>query len=529
MKRTIIIIVVITAVVAGIILWQQYNSEKEIEAAQAGMQTEVLQKGTLISTIGATGTVRSKQTANLDWKTSGTVEKVLANVGDEVKSGQILASLEQTSLPQNVILARVDLVTAQKTLDDLLNSDLQQAKAMQALEAAQQALDDLNNPELQQATALQAIADAAKAVEYAQTAYLSLQGTASDSDIDKAKAEMTIAEADLNKAKDNYAPYADKPESNLDRANFLSALAAAQQKYDYAVRNYNYLISSASETDLAVAEANVATAKAQQQEAERQYERIKDGPNPADVSLLEAQLADAQREWDRIKNGADPDDVSVAESRISAAQATLAQADINAPFDGVLTVREVTVGDQVIQGTPAFRIDDMSSLLVDLEVTEVDINQIHEGQEVSLTFDAIEGKEYYGEIIEVGLVGNPEEGIVNFTVTIELSNADAAVKPGMTSAVNIIVGELEDVLMVPNRAVRVVDKQHVVYVVTDNGNLKMVEIVLGASSDVYSEVIEGELEVGDVILLNPSVSIFDQGIEMAPGSGGPLTRGGGIP
>jgi len=529
MKRVIIIIVVITVIVAGIILWQQYKSEKAEEEFQSGMQTEVLEKGTLVSTIGATGTVRSKQTANLDWQTSGMVEKVLASVGDSVTRGQVLASIEETSLPQNVILARADLVNAERGLEDLLNSDLQQAMALQALESAQQTLDDLNNPELQQALGLQAIADSAKTIEFAQTAVNSLKGSASEANIDAAEAQMVIAKDELDKAQDKFAPYSDKPDDNLQKATYQSILAEAQQKYDYTVRNYNYLLSAASETDLAVAEANLAAAKAQQLESERQYERIKDGPNPADVALLEAQLADALREWERIKDGADPDDLSVADSRISAARATLNQAEISAPFDGVLTVREIKIGDQVVPGTPAFRIDDLSSLLVDLEVSEVDINQIREGQEVSLTFDAIGGKEYFGEIIEVGLVGNQQEGIVNFTVTIELSNADKEVRPGMTSAVNIIVGQIDNVLMVPNRAVRVVDKQHVVYVLNSGGTLKLVEILLGASSDVYSEVLEGELEVGDTILLNPSSSIFDQGIEMAPGSGGPLTRGGGLP
>jgi len=529
MKRVIIIIVVIAVIVAGIILWQQYKSEKAQADFQSGMQTEAIAKGTLVSTIGATGTVRSKQTANLDWQTSGTVEKVLASVGDSVKTGQVLASLEETSLPQNVILARADLVNAERGLEDLLNSDLQQAMALQALESAQQALDDLNNPELQQALGLQAIADAVKTVEFAERAVNSLKGTASTSDIDAAEAQVVIAKDELDRAQDKFAPYADKPDDNLQKATYQSLLAEAQQKYDYAVRNYNYLLSAASETDLALAEANLATAKAQQLEAERQYERIKDGPNPADVSLLEAQLADAQREWERIKDGPDPDDLSVAQSRISAARATLNQAELIAPFDGVLTVREIKNGDQIVPGTPAFRIDDLSSLLVDLEVSEVDINQIREGQEVSLTFDAIGGQEYFGEIIEVGLVGAQEEGIVNFTVTIELSNADEAVRPGMTSAVNIIVGKLDNVLIVPNRAVRVVDKQRVVYVINSDGSLKLVEIILGASSDLYSEVLEGEIEAGETILLNPSVSIFDQGIEMAPGSGGPLTRGGGLP
>jgi HlyD family secretion protein len=528
MKRVIIIVVVIAVIAGGFFLWQQFNARKTQNELLSGLQTVAAERGSLVSTIGATGVVRSNQSATLNWQTSGTVGQILVKEGEQVKAGQILAALEETSLPQNVILAQADLVNAEKALEDLLNSELQQAIALQAVEEAQQALDDINNPDLQQALALQAIADAQKAVDLAETALGNLQGTAGQADIDAAQAQVVIAREALDQAKERFAPYENKPEDNLTRANLQSQVAQAQQQYDFAVRNYNALLASASETDVALAEANLATAKAKLLDAERQYERIKNGPNPADVALLEAKLKDAQREWERIKDGPDPDDIAVAEARVNAAKATLNQKQIKAPFDGVVTMVENKYGDQVSPGSPAFRIDDLSHLLVDLEVSEIDINRLENGQTVNMTFDAILGKEYRGELIEVSLVGTQLEGIVNFSVTIELVDIDDQVKPGMTSAVNIVVGQLDDVLLVSNRAVRVVDNERVVYILLNNGQLEQVNITLGASSDVYSEVVEGDLEVGDLIVLNPPSSFFDQGIEMGPGQGGPFTRGGGM-
>jgi HlyD family secretion protein len=527
MKRVIIIIVAVAAIAVGFFVWQRYNNQNKEGALLADLQTVVAERGTLVSTIGATGTVRSNQAAALNWQTSGTVDQIFVKVGDQVTKGQELASLAQTSLPQNVIMAQADLVSAQKALEDLMNSQLQQAMALQAVEASQQALDDLLNPDLQQALALQSIADAEKRVEFAETAYLNTQTSADQTSIDVAESQVVLARDALTKAQAKFAPLANKPEDNVARASAQSEVAQAQQKYDLAVRNYNSMLSAASVTDVSVAEANLATAKAQLSEAQRQYERIKDGANPSDVALLEAQLGDAQREWERMKDGPDPDDIAVAQARIAAAEATTNQKHITAPFDGVLTMRENKIGDQVAPGAPAFRVDDLSRLLVDLEISEVDINQIKGGQEVSLTFDAIQDKEYHGVIFEVALVGTQVEGIVNFTVTIELSDADEDVKPGMTSAVNIITGQLDDVLLVSNRAVRVVQGIRVVYILK-NSSLEPVEVILGASSDVYSEVVDGGLEVGDVIVLNPPSSIFDQGIEMGPGQGGPFTRGGSV-
>ena len=124
-------------------------------------------------------------------------------------------------------------------------------------------------------------------------------------------------------------------------------------------------------------------------QAQREWERVKDGLSEADIALLEAQLADAQREWERLKDGADPDDIAAAESRITALNATINLARLTAPFSGTVTEVNGMIGDQVNAGTLAFRIDDLSHLLVDVQIPEVDINSIRVGQSVDLAFDAI--------------------------------------------------------------------------------------------------------------------------------------------
>jgi HlyD family secretion protein len=197
---------------------------------------------------------------------------------------------------------------------------------------------------------------------------------------------------------------------------------------------------------------------------------------------------------------------------VEAAQAARNLARITAPFPGTVTESYTLSGDQVAAGETAFRIDNLSSLLVDVKVSEVDINNVSVGQPVTLTFDAILGREYHGEVVEVTQAGAVEEGVVNFTVTVELTDADAAVKPGMTAAVNIVVEELQDVLLVPNRAVRLVDGERVVYVL-ENGQSVKKNIRLGSSSDTMSIVAGGDVQEGDVVILNPP-------IEFGPGGPG---------
>jgi HlyD family secretion protein len=504
MKKWIIIAVVaIVLGVIGYLAYSYYNQTQDRQTAQASYETVELEIGSLTSTIGATGTVRSKQSADLAWKTSGTVGNVHAFVGDQVESGETLSELEQTSLSQNVILAQADLVNAQQQLDNLLNSQTQSAQALKAVEDAEQALEDAHNPELAQARALQAIADAEKAVEDAQRRVNSLYTIADNLDIDIAKAELALAEKNLDRAEDLYEPYENKPETNLRRAQLLSNLAKAQQQYDNAVRTLNAMTGTGSAIDKAVADANLATAQAQLLEAQREYERVKGGATPGDITLFEARLADAEREWQRLKDGPTTEDIASAQARVAAAEATLSQAWIEAPFTGTITIAEPNIGDQVGPNTFAFRLDDLSTLYVDLDVSEIDINQVAPGQQVTLTFDAIRGKEYNGEVVEVGLIGTEIQGVVTFVVTIELTDADADIRPGMTSAVDIVVSRTDEALLVPNQAIRTNEGMQVVFILDSSGKLTPVAIKLGASSSTLSEVLGGDLKEGDRIVINP--------------------------
>lgn len=441
-------------------------------SAQANLQTETAVRGNLTATIGATGTVRAAQSASLVWKTSGTVEAVNVDVGDRVQAGDQLARLETASLPQNVILAQADLESARDQLEDFYDSygAAGLAQAQQALANAQDALDD-----------------AQRRVNY-------LGSPATDEKIDQAYANLILAEQQLENAQDDFEDYANRPQDDYLRASAQSRLSQAQASYDSAERTYNALINPASAIELSIAQADLAVAEAQLEQAQDDLDQIVDGPTQAAIAA--------------------------AEARVTAAEATLAQAYIEAPFNGVVTDAYPISGDLVSAGSLAFQVDDLDNLLVDIEVSEVDVNRLAAGQTTYLVFDAVPDKEYQGEVIAVALAGNVQQGAVNFRVTVQLVDSDEQVRPGMTAAVNIVVTELEDVLLVPNRAVRVLDGQRVVYVLR-NGQQQAVVIQLGASSDSYSEVASGDLQEGDTIILNPVISAFD------PAGGPPQGFGGG--
>jgi HlyD family secretion protein len=460
MRRFIFPILLVAALVGGFFLFRNYQTQQQ-QASLADLQTVEVSRGSLTATVGATGIVRSNQSAVLIWQTSGTIEQTLAKLGDSVTAGQSLATLKQTSLQQNIILAYAELITAQEALKDLKEppSELVVAQARQAITQAEKGLED------------------------AEQRLANLKSAAKQADIDSARATVVLAGDKLEKARQAFAPYENKSEDNLIRASLQAQMARAQNEYDAAVRRLNNLLGTANLTDLAIAESNLEVARARLEDAQTNLEDLLDGPSDTDIAAVEA--------------------------RILAAQATINLASIQAPFAGTITQAESKPGDQTSPGLTAFRLDDLSRLLVEVSVSEVDINRIQVGQGAVLTFDGIQGQEYQGEVTEVARVGSPVQGVVEYAVTVELTGADEAVRPGMTAAVNIVVQELEDVLLVPNRAVRVVNGERVVYIL-QNGQLEPVPVVLGVSSETFSEALETDLQVGDQVVLNPP-QVFEGG------------------
>jgi len=452
MKKTLITILVIAVLaVGGYFGFTQY---RKAQAAKVGTySTDVVTRGELTAVVGATGSVRANQTAIIAWQTTGQIASIDASIDQVVYTDQLLASLASTSLSQSLILAQADLITAQRNLDNLLNSNTAAAQAYLTVIQAQKALEDAEKNQTNK--------------KYY---------TSSQDSIDNARASLTIAEDSVKRAQEIFDQFANYPESDIMRANALSSLAAARQQRDRAMANLNSLLAIPDAILL-----DEASAK---------------------VELARAQLDDATREWERLKDGPDANDILAAQVRIDAIQVSLHLSELKAPFSGTITEIRSLVGDLVTPGTTSFRIDDLSRLLVDIQVTEVDINRVQLAQPVTLTFDAILNKEYNGKVVEVSRVGNLTTGLVNFTVTVELLDSDEDIRPGMTAAANIIVEKIPDALLVPNRAVRLRNGQRVVYVLKNNIPTP-VNITIGASSDDVSEILEGDLAEGDTLVLNP--------------------------
>jgi len=462
--------IIASLVVMAAVLLFACGSRRNSTANTAEYQTVVVETGNLVHTIDAIGQMRASQSATLLWETTGSVENVLVVEGDEVIAGDVLATLNQASLPQNIILAQADYLNAIEALDNLSDeySGLAIAEAAKQILDAQEELDD---------------------AEYDDN---TLTTPARSTDLDQAYADVVVTKESYDEALDEFEPYEYKLVEDVERARRLAAVADAQEIYESALRTYNYLNGNATDFKLSQSQA--------------------------DIGLAQEKLLDAQQEHERLVAGPTESEIAAANAKIAAALANLNQASIDAPFDGTVTLVDMQIGDLVSNNQAAVQLDNLDHLYIDINVNEIDIVNVKVEQSATIRFDAINGVNYEGVVVKAGLNGDDSSGVVNYTVTVEVLGADNRVRTGMTAEVNIVVNESGSALLVPNEAVRLVDGEQVIYSLGSSGQLNPITIQLGSSSGTHSVVLSGDLKAGDEIVLNPTQTQLDN--VFGPGSEG---------
>jgi len=506
-RNLIITLVVGVLAVGGFFIYRQVSSQSTSTSAAANLQTAEVQRGTVVASINAAGAVGVPQSATLVWRASGTVAQVPVKVGDQVKKGDVLMALDPASPPASVIQAQSDLIAAQQALDALLHpTDMDKANAQKAiadaqdaLVKAQKALSIVQNPVGQGLT--NAISDAKLALDTAQ-ANLQLSNVSTDVaalqnqvfvtnwyrrnwEEAKAKYDSSNGAQDLKDAMDQvwnaYQSQLDKQLTlelriNTDKAGKTDTVNKAQSQYDTAVANLNAAQKGPDPVRLATAQANVAVAQ--------------------------ANLANAQQQLDQLTNP-DPNDIATAKARILAAQTTVDSMRLVATFTGTVVAVSNRVGDLVDNGQTALILADVSSLQIQVDVSEVDINQISVGQEVNLTADAALGLTFKGTVSDIAYMGESQQGVVTFPVTVVIPNPDPALKPGMTGAVSIVTDTHANVLLVPNRAIHTTGGQRTVTVLFEGQQIS-VPVTLGLTSNFVSEIVDGAVKEGDTVVINAS-------------------------
>jgi HlyD family secretion protein len=204
----------------------------------------------------------------------------------------------------------------------------------------------------------------------------------------------------------------------------------------------------------------------------------------------------------------------------------LARTTIRSPMDGTVIQLDAEQGETVVPGSTnlpgsvIMTIADMSVLLAEVEVSEVDVVDVELGQEAEITVDALGEKTQKGHVVEIATSGrkDPALGTIDFAVKVEIDEPDSSLRPAMTAKVDILTSTRENTLTVPIQAVvkrtldddgeeikgtaaKRVEESDVVYVIVE-GEAAVRAVETGISDELYVEIISG-LTDGEEVIIGP--------------------------
>lgn len=194
--------------------------------------------------------------------------------------------------------------------------------------------------------------------------------------------------------------------------------------------------------------------------------------------------------------------LKIAKLNLESAKLNLEKAVIVAPFDGVVTDLTITEGEEISTATlatPAITLVDTSKIEMRGFIDEIDIAIVKVGQAANIILDALPGKEINGEVAFISLVSTVRAGVVSYATTITLENPVAGLRDGMSATAKVIIERRDDVLLIPNRAIRGTSENPKVVVLVD-GQHEEREITLGLSDGINTEVLSG-LEEGEKVII----------------------------
>ena len=217
----------------------------------------------------------------------------------------------------------------------------------------------------------------------------------------------------------------------------------------------------------------------------------------------------------------------VAEARLKLAQARLSKMKIISPFDGIVGIRGVSLGDYVKDGTDLVNIEDVRILKVDFRLPERSLSQIKAGQDVEVVADALPNERWQGQIEAI----NPRVDANGRSLELRgrLDNASGKLRPGMFVRVRVIVGERNG-LLVPEEAIVPQGEEFYVYKVVE-GAAKRVPVKIGVRRDAKVEIVEGIAPGDQVVTAGMRLSRDGQPVRvLSPDAAkGDAAKGGAAP
>lgn len=279
------------------------------------------------------------------------------------------------------------------------------------------------------------------------------------------------------------------------------------------------------------AEANLAKLKAQMVYAEKTYNRYKNLYAKNFIAKSELDQAESDYLAQKASVGAQQASIAQARANYNTAMTNLGYTKIIAPVDGTIISRDIDVGQPVaasFQAPELFTIaQDLTKMQIEVNVSEADIGEVKEGQDVKYTLDGYPDSTFQGKVTQVRLDSTTTSNVVTYTVIVSVNNEDLKLKPGMTANVSIITKKSTDVKCVPSMALKFSPDtsgqkyQNQGIWILEKGKPKRIDIKEGASDDSHIEIISDKLQIGDEVIVSSR-----RGKSKAKTASGSKRRGG---
>ena len=241
------------------------------------------------------------------------------------------------------------------------------------------------------------------------------------------------------------------------------------------------------------------------------FDDAKDRYNNASIDLKAA-----QDNYERLKNNEGPESIKAAqnaiESRKAGLEAAQIQADdtcIKAPISGIVSVKDVEVGKMASAQSGSVTIIDNSKLTVEVTVPDKIVGRLKVGQSVPISVNALDGQKITGTIDTIS--PNIDSKDKSYIVRVNIENSDDNIKCGMFVKVSLEAENKDNILIVPNEAIKVENGVNYLYTV-ENNKIKKIGVEVGISNDKFTEII-GDIKT-DTDIITEGQSLLDDGEEV---------------
>jgi len=513
--------------------WQMYKKVTNTDSVVRYV-TATVTKGTIVSSVSASGQVESTNQVDLKAGASGRITYVGVKPGDHVRRGKTLFAVDAKDAEKSVRNAENSLEIAKLELEKLQRppQTVDVLAIEQAIRDAEQSrLDAEKNVKEGYRDLLNTSTVATSSVAGTSVTAPTITGTYTKDQ--ESVIHINVYQTGSGATFNVYSTPAGVVNANGSVSTTLAVPIGDSGLYiKFAATN------SQPDWEIHLPNKTVAAYQTNYQAYQDALTDQKKANDAADLTILQKkeELSDLYKP-DEFELRSKELAVKQAEDNLQGAKDDLRDYYVYAPFDGVVASVDARVGE-----TAATTLGSMitNQKLATLSLNEVDVSKINLGQKATITFDAVEELSVTGTVVQIDTLGTVTQGVVSYVVKVAFDTDESKIKPGMSVSANIIIDSKVDVLNVPSSAVK--NKNGEVYVEvfdvplvppTDGvvGSIsvtlpRQVPVIVGISDDISTEIISG-IKEGDQIISRTITTKTTPTTTSAPSLFGGATAGGG--